>query len=192
MNNEALNELLKKGDEHSFALIFETLYQPLVAYLMQYVGKAADAEDIAQNTFIKLWEKKDQLDLDTSVKSYIYSAAYNLFIDTYRKKKKQETYLDQLKNETLISLSEEPEDSLEHKLLLISKAVDSLPPRCREIFIMHKKQGYSHKEIAKQLHISTKTIEAQLRIAYTRLREELKNKPDLYLTLIFGKRLNSI
>jgi len=52
---------------------------------------------------------------------------------------------------------------------------------------MYKKQGYSHKEISKKLEISTKTIEAQLRIAYTRLREELKNRPDLYLTLIFRK-----
>lgn len=54
MNHKVLNELLKKGDEHSFTLIFEALYQPLVAYMMQYVDKAADAEDIAQNTFIKL------------------------------------------------------------------------------------------------------------------------------------------
>ncbi|MFD2827222.1 RNA polymerase sigma factor [Leeuwenhoekiella polynyae] len=187
MNNEALNDLLKKGDEHSFAQIFEALYQPLVSYLMQYVDKAADAEDIAQNTFIKLWEKKDRLHLNTSVKSYIYSAAYNQFIDSYRKQKKQQTYLDQLKNETLVNLMEDPDDLLERKLQLITKAVDSLPERCRIIFIMHKKQGYSHKEISKQLEISTKTIEAQLRIAYTRLREELKNRPDLYLTLIFRK-----
>ena len=82
---------------------------------------------------------------------------------------------------------EDPDDLLERKLQLITKAVDSLPERCRIIFIMHKKQGYSHKEISKQLEISTKTIEAQLRIAYTRLREELKNRPDLYLTLIFRK-----
>ena len=46
MNHKVLNELLKKGDEHSFTLIFEALYQPLVAYMMQYVDKAADAEDI--------------------------------------------------------------------------------------------------------------------------------------------------
>ena len=69
MNHKVLNELLKKGDEHSFTLIFEALYQPLVAYMMQYVDKAADAEDIAQNTFIKLWERKDHLDLNISVKS---------------------------------------------------------------------------------------------------------------------------
>ncbi|MCL6218029.1 RNA polymerase sigma factor [Zunongwangia pacifica] len=184
MNNKALNELLKKGDERSFTLIFEALYQPLVAYLMQYVDKAADAEDIAQSTFIKLWEKKDTLNLNTSIKSYTYSTAYNLFIDNYRKKKKQQTYLDQLKNETITNLLEEPDDLLEHKLTLVAKAVEALPERCRLIFTMHKKQGYSHKEIAKKLQISTKTVEAQLRIAYSRLREELKNRPDLYLMLV--------
>ena len=187
MNHKVLNELLKKGDEHSFTLIFEALYQPLVAYMMQYVDKAADAEDIVQNTFIKLWERKDHLDLNISVKSYMYSTAYNMFIDTYRKKKKQQTYLDQLKSETLVSLTEEPDELLEHKLKLVAKAVEALPERCRLIFIMHKKQGHSHKEIAHQLRISTKTVEAQLRIAYTRLREELKNRPDLYLMVVTAK-----
>ncbi|WP_417885550.1 RNA polymerase sigma factor [Zunongwangia sp.] len=188
MNNKALNELLKKGDEHSFTLIYDVLYQPLIAYLMQYVDKAADAEDIAQSTFIKLWEKKDTLNLNISVKSYTYSTAYNLFIDNYRKNKKQQTYLDQLKSETLINLVEESDDLLEHKLKLIDKAVESLPERCRLILIMHKKQGYSHKEIAKKLQISTKTVEAQLRIAYTRLRKDFKDRPDIYLTLISVKK----
>ena len=181
MTNSELIELLQKGDEQSFTKLFEVLYQPMVAYLLQYVNKVADAEDIAQNTFIKLWEKKDDLNLTVSLKSYLYSIAYNMFIDNYRKEKKTQTYLDSLKQEALQSIIEEPEENFQKKMRLIEQTVNNLPKRCRIIFNMHKKQGYSHKEIAKELNISTKTVESQISIALKRIREVFKDKSDLFL-----------
>ena len=185
MTNSELIELLQKGDEQSFTKLFEVLYQPMVAYLLQYVNKVADAEDIAQNTFIKLWEKKDDLNLTVSLKSYLYSIAYNMFIDNYRKEKKTQTYLDSLKQEALQSIIEEPEENFQKKMRLIEQTVNNLPKRCRIIFNMHKKQGCSHKEIAKELNISTKTVESQISIALKRIREVFKDKSDLFLFVLF-------
>ncbi|MDN3593304.1 RNA polymerase sigma-70 factor [Zunongwangia endophytica] len=187
MTNSELNNLWEKGDEKSFTLLFNELYQPLVAYLLQYADKTADAEDIAQNTFIKLWEKRNQINLTTSVKSYLYTSAYNRFVDNFRKEKKNKSYLEGLKHQALQLLVEEPEEDFQKKIKLIEKTVNDLPDRCKMIFKMHKQKGYSYKEVAEKLQISVKTVEAQMSIALKRIRKEFKEETDLLLILCFGR-----
>lgn len=187
MDNADLRSLWLKGDERSFAQIFDALYEPLVVYCRQFVHDTEEAKDLAQNSFIKLWEKRDSLTLDRSLKSYLYSMAYNLFVDTYRENQKTKSFLDELKYEALQEEVELNEEEFQRKIQLIEQAIEALPKKCRLIFIMHKKQGYSHKEIAQKLELSPRTVEAQIGIALHKIREKLSEDPMLLILLFFNR-----
>lgn len=176
MNDSAALIFLKRRDENSFAIFFETYYRPLVAYVMLYTNDFDDAEDIAQNCFVVIWEKRKKLDINISLKSYLYSTAYNLFIDKYRKSKKMNDYIENIKHSAVQEVFvNESDDSLARQLKFLDKAIEELPSRCRKIFIMSKKEGKSYKEIAVQLEISIKTVEAQMRIALIKIRERFES-----------------
>ncbi|MGS2761328.1 RNA polymerase sigma-70 factor [Sinomicrobium sp. M5D2P9] len=183
MDKKASRSFVEVGDSHSFTEVFNAYYIPLVAYIMQYTGDRSEAEDIAQNSFVKLWEKREGLRIRTSLKSYLYSTAYNLFIDKYWQNKKTNDYVESLKEEALYEISNQSEAEWMRQLEMLEKTIEGLPPKCRRIFILNKKEGFSYKEVAEKLNISVKTVEAQMRIAMIKLRERLKDNP-LVLAII--------
>ncbi|WP_148044212.1 RNA polymerase sigma factor [Sinomicrobium pectinilyticum] len=185
MKKDALRSFVEDGDDQSFTEIFNAHYIPLVAYICQYTQDRSEAEDIAQNSFVKLWEKRRELRIHTSLKSYLYSTAYNLFIDKYRQMKKTNDYLENLKEEALYEMSGQSETELMRQLELLESAIEELPPKCRNIFILNKKEGFTYKEVAEKLNISVKTVETQMRIAMIKLRERLKDNP-LVLALVLN------
>jgi len=184
MDDLKLISLLEKGDKDAFTQIFERYYAPLVAYINQYTHDFSEAEDLVQNCFTIIWEKRERLTISTSVKSYLYSTAYNLYIDAYRKNRKISLYLDSLKSEALNEIVSESAEDLKKQLEVLNKAIEALPPKCREIFILNKKEGLSYKDIARQLDISVKTVEAQIRIALIKIRERLKKNSLIFLFLL--------
>ncbi|MGS2739436.1 RNA polymerase sigma-70 factor [Sinomicrobium sp. M5D2P17] len=185
MNKDALRSFVEDGDSQSFTEIFNAYYIPLVAYICQYTKDRSEAEDIAQNSFVKLWEKRKNLYIRTSLKSYLYSTAYNLFIDRYHREKKTNDYVESLKEEALYEMNTQTEADLMRQLEMLEKAIEGLPPKCRRVFILNKKEGLTYKEVAKKLDISVKTVEAQMRIAMIKIRENLKDSP-LVLAIILG------
>lgn len=149
-----------------FEIFFRKWYMPLGMYAMRIVGDADDAEDLVENTFVKAWQTiQDGKELD-NFKSYMYLLVRNECIDFLRKKK------------TMADVSEIPdvgEDSIDtsERDARIWKAMDELPEKCREIFLMSKRDGLSNEEIAEELDISIKTVKNQMTKAYSRLRESL-------------------
>lgn len=188
MDKKTSASFLEYGDSKGFTEIFNTFYIPLVAYIMQYTGDRSEAEDIVQNSFVKLWEKRGELRIKTSLKSYLYSTAYNLFVDRYWQHKKTLNYAEQLREEALEEVTQLSEAELIQQLEVLEKAIDELPAKCRRIFLLNKKEGLTYKEVARQLNISVKTVESQMRIALIKLRERLKDYP-LVMALILNKRL---
>lgn len=172
-----------------FTEMYVTHYSSLVAYLLQFTRNETEAEDLAQASFTVLWDKRNKHNISTSFKSYLFSVAYNLFIDSLRTRKKHELFIEQVKKEGLDELVNEPDDSLAQKLNALDTAINELPAKCREIFLMHKKQQIPYKQIAEQLNISLKTVEAQMRIAKIKLRERLKQL-SINLFLIFRSSKN--
>lgn len=180
MNDPAAFIFLERRDKDSFAIFFETYYRPLVAYIAQYTNDFDEAEDIAQNCFVAIWEKRKKLAVSASLKSYLYSAAYNSFIDKYRKSKKMNDYVENIKHSAVQEIFiHEPDENLSRQLKFLDKTIHELPEKCRRIFIMSKKEGKSYKEIAEQLEISIKTVEAQIRIALIKIRERFESAPSL-------------
>ncbi len=176
---------MKKGNRRAFRYLFNTFYDRLVAYITTYTHDKIQSEDIVQHAFIRLWEDKSKLDESKSPKAYLYAIAYNRYIDTVKNAKKQEKLLSQIWQRALADRIQEDSDALEERIQKMKQVIDTLPPKCREIIIMNKIQGIKYKDIAEHMGISVKTVESQMRIAFTKIREAFKEDYAL-MFLMFG------
>lgn len=170
--------------EH-FEVIFKENYKNMYVFIKKYTADNGLAEDIVQETFMKLWNIRDSINPELSVKSLLYTTAYNLFIDKKRKEKNRRKAFDDLLYKKQLELLEEDNEDLDKKIEIIIKTIEELPPRCREIFIMSKQEGYKYWEIAEILNISSKTVEVQISKAFSIIRERVKDEKTLQLFLNF-------
>ena len=143
-------------------------------------------EDIVQNVFMSIWKNRNKLKEQFVVKSYLYRSVYNEFIDQYRKTKAifilEKKYIDAL---TYI-VEEEDEKSLEKLMDIVKKEIDKLPPKCKQTFLLSKKEGLTNIEIAEYLNVSIKSVEAHITKAFSILRKSIGNKVEGILFLLFG------
>lgn len=171
MHSEKHNQLSKQQFEN----LFRTHFQHLVNFATQYVNEQSIAEDICQKIFLTLWEKRDTINPNQSIKSYLFTAVRNKCLNHIRDHKKfRSTVLDLDCGE--IDLAEptavEADDALS---LQVKHALEQLPQKCRQVFELSKFQNLKYKEIAEELDISVKTVEAHMGKALKTLRTLLKN-----------------
>lgn len=152
-----------------------------------------DAENIVQDVFLDFWEKKELLPLSTiNLPAYLFTSIKNRCIDFLRHKIVQKEAEDKIQEEYRLTLQmkyyslEELNEGIFEKEdveQLLSKVIDSLPEKCREIFLKSKIEGKRQKEIAEEMNISINTVETQMGIAYKKLRNELKDYFPLFVFL---------
>lgn len=176
-----------------FEQLYITWYSRLKFFAREYVLLEADAENIVQDVFTELYEKRELLTMPVNAIAYLFTATKNRCINHIQRKiLEQETgqrMIDEynltlrMKFDSLevFDMTFASEDDIEIKL---EKALQSLPTRCREIFIMNKFEGIKQKEIARMLNISVNTVENQMAVAYKKLREELKDYVPLLALLL--------
>jgi len=164
-------------------------YNDLCIYLRNYSGNNDNVEDIVQNVLLKLWEKRAEIQIHTSLKSYLFRSVHHTFIDSYRKTKRVNEKLEALRFNNLHEIIEEDNQLKEQRLLALKKAIEELPPKCKEIFLLSKYQGYRYKEIAERLGISINTVENQISKAFKVLRQKVVNAKyfNLFLSFLKGK-----
>ncbi len=164
--------LMKAGDEHALTHIYNKYWEGLYASVHNVLKDQQASEDIIQDIFIKLWDKRESLEISISLKAYLFaSCRYEVF----RQIKAQKVHIslfDRLE-ERLYAPS--AYGSLEHKELLqhINSIVEALPVKCREVYKLSREENLSHKEIAEKLNISTKTVENHMTRALSQLRGSL-------------------
>ncbi|MCL3850398.1 RNA polymerase sigma-70 factor [Parabacteroides sp. GYB001] len=172
----------------NFDQIYVTYYFRMYRFAKEYVLFDEDAENIVQDVFLLLWEKRDVLDIRISLISYLFSLVKNRCLDYLRHRLVVEEYQQEFKaklssleslNYTLTS-----EEDIER---ILTDAINKLPERCREIFLKSRIEGKKNREIAKELDISVSTVENQMTIALKKLKIELKDYLPLLLFLIFVK-----
>lgn len=185
--NLRLIKHLKKGNEHAYTHLVKTYFKPLCDYAYGLSRDRFVTEDLVQNVLIRLWEKRNTLKPDASIKSFLYKSVYNEFINLYRK----EVSTDKLRKKyfmTIKPLYEESDVELDHLMILVKHAIEQLPPKCKEIFLLSKKEGLTYTEIADYLNISQKTVENQMGIAFTIIRKKVKQQTHTVLFLLFNLR----
>lgn len=163
---------LKEKDEKAFELVFRKYYPELCGFALKYVQNQDVAEELVQELFCTLWKKLDNLVINTSLKSYLYSAVRNAAFNYFKHQEVTNRYtayqLERGETHT-------HENTMEVKELQsqIDKAVQSLPEKCREVFRLSRFEHKKYKEIAEELNISIKTVENQMGKALSVMRKEL-------------------
>ncbi|MBU3820996.1 RNA polymerase sigma-70 factor [Flavobacteriaceae bacterium XHP0103] len=176
MDNEELVQALREGDELAFDFLFKCYYKPLLAFITTYTRNVEQAEDIVQQSFISLWNKKEDLKLKVSPKNYLYTIAYNQFVDHYRKSVRKSDFLEELRLAFLRDSIDEDDELLEKRISKLKAIIEKLPPKCKKILIMSRQQGLKYKEIADKLNISHRTVEEQVRIAFKKIRKAFEEE----------------
>jgi RNA polymerase sigma-70 factor (ECF subfamily) len=143
---------------------------------LQYVKNEEDASEIVNDAFIALWEKRDQLALDDSIKSYLYTVVKNKSINFLKKKRMVFEQSDVFisipnNNANILQLMEGKE--MEQ---LIFKTIDKLPRKCKQIFILSRKEQLSNKEIGLIMGITPKTVENQITIAIKTIKQSIQKQ----------------
>lgn len=171
-------------DKNSYDLIYRLHNSKLIFIALQYLPSKQDAEGVVQEVFLKLWEKKEYLKIDSNITGYLYKMTRNACLDILKKKRKVipiESYI--LHKENILkynALANNAASGIIEKELedLIQKSVEQLPEKCKKVFIKSRFQGLKHKEISHDMNISTKTVENHISKALKHLRFSLRE----YLT----------
>ena len=171
MNEFLLLKRIKEGDIRSFEQVFRHYYIPLLFYSYSICGSREEAEEIVQELFYNIWKDRTNLQSVNVLKSYLYGAVRNGSLQ----------YLERLDvrrrhQEKVAARSEatrNPEEQLELLELeeLIRTTLEQMPERRRRIFGMHRDEGLTYREIAAQLDVSVKTVEAEMSKAIQMLRK---------------------
>ncbi len=163
---------LKADDKLVFQQVFHQHYPMVCQTVFRFVRDQDAAKDIAQTVFIKFWEKRNQLNITSSLPAYLRRMAVNEAISAIRKKERTTINQQSIPLPTIISTEEQyvGKELGEH----VQLAIDQLPPRCREVFMLSRYEELSYKEIAARLDISIKTVENQMGKALRVLRDLLK------------------
>lgn len=154
--------------------LFDRYYIELVHFSMKYVVTREIAEEIVQDIFVKLWNDPDKYKIDRSVKGYLFTSVKNSSLNYLKSKFARIRFVGLDENIPENALNNIEADITAAELNdLISHAVDSLPPKCKIIFSLSRNAGLSYDEIAGELKISKRTVEAQINIAIKRIKAHI-------------------
>ncbi|MDR0961995.1 MAG: RNA polymerase sigma-70 factor [Mediterranea sp.] len=170
-DNIALMALIREGDEQAFKHLFYLYFTPLCRYIHIYLANRQEAEEVALDLFTHLWENREQVEIKLSLKAYLFQAARNRCLNVLRSRKPS-VGLDEVQVDTLYH-SEYPSLEMEELSNLIQDAVCALPDRCREVYQKSREENLTNQEIADDMSISVKTVEAQITKALKHIKKHL-------------------
>jgi RNA polymerase sigma-70 factor (ECF subfamily) len=171
---QLLIEKLKTGDPGSYSDLFSAYYQDLVFFCYSFTHELSSSEDIVQDTFVKLWEDHEKLNITVSLKSFLLKTIQNKCIDWYRHRKIMDNHSSYIINNTPLY-----EYNTDNYLLrsemeeLIEKALTKLPEKIRESYELHRFEGLKYQEISTKLNVSIRTVEVRISKALELLRKSL-------------------
>lgn len=155
-----------KGNVKSFDLLHEKYSERLYGFALKLLKNKEDALDSVQETFLRIWQKRKELDKDKSFKAFLFTISYNIIMDQLRKRLSDSNYVEFLKKNFKIG-EDIVENAADFNILekQIQSFISQLPLRRQEIYRMSREKGCSNNEIAEKLSISVKTVETQINLA---------------------------
>jgi RNA polymerase sigma-70 factor (ECF subfamily) len=174
IEQERLIEQLKQGSKDAFHSLFN-LYAPKIqSFALSYLGNKADAEELLQELFLKIWEIRSTLDSSKNIKSFLFKVCVNLIYDYIRRKNIEKAYTGYAGQMDQATADSTWQEVIYNDMLAnLNNLVNTMPEQRQLIFRLSKEQGLTNEEIARQLGLSKRTVENQLYRAVSYLKEKI-------------------
>jgi RNA polymerase sigma-70 factor (family 1) len=172
-NKETLLLQLSEGNEIAFTQLFDHYHGQVYDTALRYLKSEMAAEEIVQDVFLKIWNKRTELTVVQSFNAFLFTMARNTILDRLRRLARERTA------QQVLSKQQGFTNDTDHRLLdnqyqeMLQQAIDNLPPQQKSVFRLAKMEGYSYKEIAEELGISVLTVKVHMNKALASLREYL-------------------
>lgn len=173
-SDNGLFDRMRKGDKGALEVLFKTHYASLCRFAKSILRDAEQAEDMVQEVFMKCWDKREQIQLTGSFKSYLFTAVRNHCFNTLKLNERKFWMEEGMEDDERIAVN----DVIDHiaaKTLndKITQAIELLPDKCKLTFQLSRFENMSYKEIAETMNVSVKTVENQMGKALSVLRTHL-------------------
>lgn len=189
MKNSSDSDLARKikiGTKDAYQELFERYAPKIYQFSLSYLKNEADAEELVQEVFLKIWEKREILDSSLNIKGYIFKIAVNAIYDFIRHKNIKDAFSEFARlNVDMHSNNTWDTVIYQEMKATVNKLVSELPEQRQRVFHLSKRKGLTNDEIAKKLNISKRTVENQLYRAITFLKEQLKNESIIALLFFY-------
>lgn len=188
-NNDEKELLLKlaKSDPKAFQYIYERYYDGIYNYLLKFTKNPAITKDLAQDIFVKIWEIRERLQVESSLNAYLYRAARNKALNLLSQIVLHDTIKDEVFHRTSLGI-DRPRlvDEMEWGQYeqLLRQAIQHLPQQRREAFLLCREQGKTYDEAAAAMNISRNTIKEHLGLAVKSIKQYLKKYGDIVLLFV--------
>lgn len=171
LSDHDLAILLKEGDHHAYAEIYNKYWAVLYRYSRKLLQSDSEAGDIVQDVFVMLWSKSPELDVKVSLSSFLYASVRNRILKHFERSKVRKNYLDSLQKFIDEGFSITDQMVRERELVAqIEQEIELLPAKMREVFELSRKENMSYREISKELNITENTVKKQVSNALKTLR----------------------
>lgn len=167
-------ELLKQSDRNAFNALFRQFSARLYHFAYSYLKSAEEAEEIVQDTFIRIWERRESIDTAYSFSGFIFTVAHNMILNRIRKIRNENSYKASFARTTVNQQNQTEEEVLAADLQRVQQeALVELPLKRKMIYQMIREDGMTYKQVAEKLNISVKTVEWQMAEAIKHFRAKL-------------------
>lgn len=183
-NENIIFERMQKGDSDAFEYFFKTYIDSLYAYALGFCQDVEFAEDVVQEAFVRFWMMREKISYSDSIYGYLQRSVRNICINQQVHAKVEEKYRQEILNTEEEVFDWEDLDSLEELRRQLLEAIDRLPEKCREIFILSCVEGLKYTEVCDKLGVSINTVKTQVRFAYKKLRDDLNVPAKMIILLV--------
>ena len=181
IEESVLVERMISGDKTAFELLFKFYYPGLVIFASNIIVNRDEAEEIVQDFFVRIWEHRENIRSESTLKSYLFTSVKNRSINYLKNAQVKQNVIEELKKQMESEMRYNPDVYVDTELQRrLKNAFTKLPPRTSEIFTLSRFKGFSNDEIANELGLSKRTVETQVSNALKILRKELRE----YMTLL--------
>ena len=184
ISDSELARKIKGGEKNAYQELFERYAPRIYQFSLSYLKNNADAEELVQDVFLKIWEKRDMLDESKNIKSFIFKVAVNTIYDFIRHKNIENAFNDYTR-----ANFETNSDNTWHMVIYdemqenLQKLVAQLPGQQQKIFQLSKEEGLTSEEIAVKLNLSKRTVDNHLYRAVSFLKEHFKKES--FISVLF-------
>ncbi|MBN8705719.1 MAG: sigma-70 family RNA polymerase sigma factor [Bacteroidetes bacterium] len=172
-SDQDLAKLVSEGNEDAFQEMFRRYYSPLFYFSIKRLHNESEVKDILQNTFLKIWSTRSDLDASRSLKSYLFTITNNQIIDHFRKTSSHHLDFDDFSDEQSMRQHTEAETASGDLTDQVRAVIERQPDGIKAVYLLSKHEGYKNQEIAVILGISVKTVEARMTKLIKAIRENL-------------------